>query len=79
VKATCELAKELLLVDRPAAPPGQGVLEQHNADYSATVYSKKDTRQIIPDLGPVVAAVTAGVGLILARDNDKTSEQAGAK
>jgi hypothetical protein len=33
----------------------------------------------IPDLGPVVVAVTAGVGLILARDNDKSSEQAGAK
>lgn len=59
VKATCELAKELLLVDRTAAPPGQGILEQHNADYSATVYSKKDTRQIIPDL---VQAMLARLG-----------------
>jgi hypothetical protein len=50
VKATCELAKELLLVDRTAAPPGEGILEQQNSDYSATVYSKKDVRQIIPDL-----------------------------
>jgi hypothetical protein len=33
----------------------------------------------MPDLGPVVVAVTAGVGLILARDNDKTSETVGAK
>ena len=32
----------------------------------------------IPDLGAVIAAVTAGVGLIVARDNDKTSEQVGA-
>ena len=32
----------------------------------------------VPDFGPVVAAVTAGVGLIMARDNDKTSEQVGA-
>ena len=32
----------------------------------------------VPDFGPVVAAVTAGVGLIAARDNDKTSEQVGA-
>jgi hypothetical protein len=32
-----------------------------------------------PDISPVVVAVTAGVGLILARDNDKTSEQVGAK
>ena len=31
-----------------------------------------------PDLAPVIAAVTAGVGLILARDNDKTSEDVGA-
>ena len=33
---------------------------------------------IFPDLGAVIAAVTAGVGLIVARDNDKTSEQVGA-
>jgi hypothetical protein len=33
---------------------------------------------VFPDLGPVIAAVTAGVGLIVARDNDKTSEQVGA-
>ena len=32
----------------------------------------------LPDFGPVVVAVTAGVGLIMARDNDKTSEQVGA-
>ena len=33
----------------------------------------------LPDFGPVVAAVTAGVGLIAARDNDKSSEDVGAK
>ena len=33
----------------------------------------------LPDLGAVVAAVTAGVGLLMARDNDKSSEQVGAK
>ena len=32
----------------------------------------------LPDFAPVVAAVTAGVGLITARDNDKTSEDVGA-
>ena len=32
----------------------------------------------MPDFAPVIAAVSAGVGLILARDNDKTSGQVGA-
>ena len=32
----------------------------------------------LPDFGPVVAALTAGVGLIAARDNDKSSEDVGA-
>jgi hypothetical protein len=62
VKATCELAKELLLVDRTAAPPGEGILEQQNSDYSATVYSKKDTRPIIPHL---VQAMLARFGNLI--------------
>jgi peptidoglycan/LPS O-acetylase OafA/YrhL len=33
----------------------------------------------MPDWGAVAAAVMAGVGLIAARDNGVTSEQAGAK
>ena len=33
----------------------------------------------VADWSAVIAALTAGVGLVLARDNDKTSEQAGAK
>ena len=32
-----------------------------------------------PDWTAVIAAVAAGIGLIAARDNDKTSESAGAK
>ena len=32
----------------------------------------------VPDFAPVMAAVSAGVGLIMARDNDKTSEDVGA-
>ena len=32
----------------------------------------------MPDFAPVIAAVSAGVGLVMARDNDKTSEQVGA-
>jgi hypothetical protein len=33
----------------------------------------------VPDWGAVVAAIIAGIGLISARDNNVTSEQAGAK
>jgi hypothetical protein len=50
VEATCEMARELLLVDRTAAPPGEGIERQHNIDYSETVYSKSDTRKIITPL-----------------------------
>lgn len=32
----------------------------------------------VADWSAVITALTAGVGLVLARDNDKTSEQAGA-
>lgn len=34
---------------------------------------------ILPDFGLLISAITAGIGLIKARDNDKTSEQVGAK
>jgi hypothetical protein len=33
----------------------------------------------IPNWGGIIAAITAGIGLISARDNGITSEQAGAK
>lgn len=33
----------------------------------------------VADWGAVIAAVIAGVGLIAARDNDKSSEEVGAK
>ncbi len=32
----------------------------------------------LPDWTMVIAVITAGVGLVLARDNDKSSEQVGA-
>ena len=47
VQATCELARELLIADRTAAPPGEG-LKYLNAGTTQTGYDKTDTRPIIP-------------------------------
>jgi len=33
----------------------------------------------VPDLAPVFMALSGGIALMKARDNDKTSEQVGAK
>jgi len=33
----------------------------------------------VPDWGVVIALLASGLGLLLARDNDKTSEQVGAQ
>lgn len=35
--------------------------------------------ETVADWGTVVAGLVAGLGLLFARDNDKTSEEAGAK
>jgi len=57
--ATCEMARELLVQDRTAAPPGQGIDTVHTghtdaagtgtgaSDNSTTKYSKADTRPVI--------------------------------
>jgi len=47
VEATCELARELLLVDRTASPAGEGLKYQNNGSVQ-TGYDKTDTRPIIP-------------------------------
>jgi hypothetical protein len=60
VQATCEMARELLIADRTAAPPGEGVESVQtvhathaatgtgsSSDTLATKYSKADTRPII--------------------------------
>ena len=47
--ATCELARELLLLDRTTAPPGEGIA----SDWTSTAgkkYSKTDIRPILPRL-----------------------------
>ncbi len=61
VQATCELARELLVVDRTAAPPGEGIAATQtsqashtdtsgSSSMSSTTYSKADTRKIISRL-----------------------------
>jgi hypothetical protein len=60
VNATCEMARELLLLDRTSAPPGEGIDVSHTghtdaagsgamgaSDNTTTKYSKGDTRPVI--------------------------------
>ena len=60
VEATCELARELLIVDRTAAPVGEGLSYQNNGSVQ-TGYDKADTRPIIPKL---VQAMLAKFGAL---------------
>ena len=75
VQATCEMARELLIVDRTAAPPGEGidtVATAHathagtgsgsDSDSSSTKYSKADTRKII---SPVARAMLSKFGALI--------------
>ena len=47
ISATCEMARELLITDRTAAPPGEGVTLMRAADQSETIYNKRDKRPVI--------------------------------
>lgn len=46
IEATCEMARELLVVDRTAAPDGEG-LKYYNDGTAQTGYDKSDTRPVI--------------------------------
>ena len=72
VQATCEMARELLIVDRTASPPGEGVdtvTTAHathaatgtasDSTSSSTKYSKVDTRRVI---SPVARAMLSKFG-----------------
>ncbi len=61
VQATCELARELIIADRTAAPPGEG-LSYQNVGGTQTGYNKADTRPIIPT---VVQALLAKFGVLI--------------
>jgi len=55
VNATCEMARELLIADRTAAPPGEG-LKYHNVGTEQTGYNKSDTRPIISHVAQAMLA-----------------------
>ena len=61
VQATCELARELIIADRTASPPGEGLSFQ-NVGSTQTGYNKADTRPIIP---AVVQALLAKFGVLI--------------
>ena len=60
-EATCEMARELLIVDRTAAPAGEG-LKYENVGTTQTGYDKSDTRPVI---SRVAQAMLAKFGALL--------------
>jgi hypothetical protein len=55
VEATCEMARELIVVDRTAAPVGEG-LSYRNIAGDQTGYSKSDVRPIISHVAQAMLA-----------------------
>ena len=55
VDATCEMARELLILDRTAAPPGEG-LKYQNLAPNQVGYDKRDTRPVISHVAQVMLA-----------------------
>ncbi len=53
--ATCEMARELLIADRTASPPGEG-LKYQTAGTTQTGYDKKDTRPVISHVAQAMLA-----------------------
>ena len=47
VEATCEMARELLITDRTAAPVGEGLTLQRNTDQSEVIFNKRDRRPVV--------------------------------
>ena len=55
VQATCEMARELLIADRTAAPAGEG-LKYQNVGGTQTGYDKTDRRQVLSQVAQVMLA-----------------------
>ena len=62
VQATCEMARELLITDRTAAPAGEGLAYQ-NTGGNQTGYDKSDRRPVI---SPVAQALLDKFGSLIA-------------
>ena len=73
--AVCEMARELLIADRTAAPPGEGISSTQtssathdsaggSSSQSSTSYSKEDTRPIV---SRVAQAMLAKYGALIQR------------
>ena len=73
VQATCEMARELVIADRTAAPAGEGISSTQtstathtgtsgSSNMSSTSYSKEDTR---PILSRVAQAMLAKYGALI--------------
>lgn len=73
ISTTCEMARELLIVDRTASPAGEGIsavqtaAASHAADgsgsssSSSTTYNKSDTRPIISQVAQAMLAKYGGL------------------
>ena len=61
VQATCEMARELLIADRTAAPAGEG-LKYYNQSGTQTGYDKTDRRPVI---SPVAQAMLDKFGSLI--------------
>jgi len=55
IQATCEMARELLIADRTAAPAGEG-LKYQNVGGTQTGYDKTDRRPVLSQVAQVMLA-----------------------
>ena len=71
IEATCEMARELLITDRTAAPLGEGLTLQRNTDQSEQIFNKRDRRSVISCLAQTMlwrfGAPIRKAGIVLTR------------
>ena len=71
IEATCEMARELLITDRTAAPLGEGLTLQRNTDQSEQIFNKRDRSPVITCLAQTMlcrfGAPIRKAGVVLVR------------